>query len=190
MADLFPDMIRPAIASDKWQIQKLLSNFDREAPRQSRRLHYLVLGLLTALGINLVYLLGMKILWTILGLVGLGGGFSLLGIIFSQEWKKFWIIEQQGRVVACGKLCVYATYSVLYNVLVSPDYRGKGMGSALVRHLGQEATKPLYLACFPDRIGFYTRLGFAEMGSAELSPMLRHELGISTRPDIVPLVLR
>jgi N-acetylglutamate synthase-like GNAT family acetyltransferase len=190
MSDLFSGIIRPAIASDRWQIQQLLRNFDREATQRSRQLYYVILGLLTALGLNLILLLGLKVLWTILGLVGLGGTFSLLGIIFSKEWKKFWIIEQQGRVVACGKLCTYATYSVLYNVLVSPEYRGKGMGSALINRVGREATRPLYLACFPDKVGFYTRLGFVEMRSSELSPMLRHELGISTRPDIVPLVLR
>jgi N-acetylglutamate synthase-like GNAT family acetyltransferase len=190
MADSLPSTIRPAIAQDRWQIQTLLGNFDRESPRRSRRLHYVVLALLTALAINLIFLLGLRVLWALLSLVGLGGVFALLSIIFSQEWKKFWIIEHQGRVIACGKLCCYPTYSVLYNVLVSPEYRGKGIGSALVNQLGQTANKPLYLACYPDKIGFYTRLGFVEMRSHDLSPMLRQELGISTRADIVPLVLR
>jgi N-acetylglutamate synthase-like GNAT family acetyltransferase len=190
MADLFPSTIRPALAQDRWQIQTLLSNFDRETPRSSRRLHYLVLGLLTALMINLVLLLGLRVLWMILSLVGLGGALALLGIIFSKEWQKFWIIEQNGRVIACGKLCCYPTYSMLYNVLVAPEYRSKGIGSALVTQLAQTANKPLYLACYPNKVGFYTRLGFVEIRSGDLSPMLRHELGISTRSDIVPLVLR
>ena len=181
---------RPAIASDKWQIQWLLRNFEQESPRRSRRLHYLVLGLLTALGINLSFLLGLNFLLGIAGLASCKTAFSLLKIVFSQEWKKFWIIEQEGRIVACGKICSYDTYSVPCDVLVLPKYRRQGIGSLLVRHLMQHAPKPLYLACFPDKIGFYTQLGFTPMRSADLSLMLRQELGISTRPDVVPLVLR
>ena len=109
---------------------------------------------------------------------------------FSQEWKKSWIIEQEGRIVACGKRCRYGTYSVLYDVMVLPQYRRQGIGSALFQHLSKHASKPLYLACFPDKIGFYTQLGFTLLRSADLSLMLRRELGISTQPDFIPLVLR
>jgi GNAT superfamily N-acetyltransferase len=181
--------IRPAIAHDKWQIQQLLSNFERETPR-SKKLDYFVMGLLLALGINLTLLLGLNFLLGIMSLVGIAGLFFFLSIFYSQEWQKFWIIEQDGRIVACGKLCHYATYSVLYNVLVEPGYRRQGLGSALVQRLGQEATKPLYLACFPDKVGFYTRLGFVQLRSLDLSPMLRYELGLTSRPDSIPLVLR
>jgi hypothetical protein len=79
----FSYIVRPAIAPDKWQIQWLLSNFGREAPWRSRKLHYLVL-----------------------------------------------------------------------------------------------------------EIEFYTQLEATDMRSADLSIMLRHELGISIRPHVVPLVLR
>jgi N-acetylglutamate synthase-like GNAT family acetyltransferase len=182
--------IRPAIAADKWQIQRLLSNFDQETPQQSRRLHYLVLFFLTALGINFFFLLGLKFLLGMAAVAICAITLSLLNVVFSQEWRKFWVIEQKGHIVACGKLCEYVTYSMLYNVLVSPEYRHQGLGTALVKHLTEQATKPLYLACFPHRIGFYTRLGFVQMRSSDLSPMLRHELGISTRPETVPLVLR
>jgi N-acetylglutamate synthase-like GNAT family acetyltransferase len=192
MADLSsPDYtIRPAIAQDKWQIQRLLSYFEADEQPQARWLSYLVLFFLTALGINLIFLMGVRVVVMGAGLVSLILLFSLLNLIFSQEWKKFWVIEQKGRVVACGKLCEYVTYSMMYNVLVLPEYRHQGMGSALVKHLIVHATKPLYLACFPSKIGFYTRLGFVQMRSSDLSPMLRQELGISPRTEIVPLVLR
>jgi N-acetylglutamate synthase-like GNAT family acetyltransferase len=182
--------IRPAIARDKWQIQRLLRNFDQEAPPPTRQLHYLVLFLLTALGVNFFFLLGLKFLIGVAAVAIFALMVSALSVAFSQEWKKFWIIEQKGHIVACGKLCEYVTYSMLYNVLVLPEYRHQGLGTALVRHLSGQATKPLYLACFPSKIGFYTRLGFAQMRSSDLSPMLQHELGISTRAEIVPLVLR
>jgi N-acetylglutamate synthase-like GNAT family acetyltransferase len=178
--------VRPAIAAERWQIQRLLTYFAWESPRRSRRGYYLVLGFLLAIVISLSFLIGLMFL---LG-VGCGIAFSFIKMIFSQEWKKFWIIEQEGRIVACGKLCCYSTYSVLYDVMVLPQYRRQGIGSALVQHLSKHASKPLYLACFPDKIGFYTQLGFMPMGSANLSFVLRHELGISTQPDFVVLVLR
>lgn len=92
--------------------------------------------------------------------------------------------------MACRKLCDYGTYSRLYEVLVLPKCRRRGIRSTLVKHLAQRASKPLYLACFPSKIRLYTQLGFAHGRSPDLSFILRHELGISTRPDIVPLVLR
>jgi hypothetical protein len=128
-------IVRPAIAQDKWHIQRLLGNFDGETPWRSPKLHYWVLGFLTALGINLSFLLGLSFLLEVKFLLGI-------------------------------------------------------LRSALVKHWVQQTTKPLYLACFPDKIGFYTQLGFIQMRSSDLSPLLRHELGIFTRPDIVPLVLR
>ncbi|MCY7282386.1 MAG: hypothetical protein LH679_02885 [Cyanobacteria bacterium CAN_BIN43] len=36
--------VRPAIASEKWQIQQLLTNFAWESPWRSRRSYYWVLG--------------------------------------------------------------------------------------------------------------------------------------------------
>ncbi|NJR40158.1 MAG: GNAT family N-acetyltransferase [Leptolyngbyaceae cyanobacterium CSU_1_4] len=194
--------VRPAIASDRGQIQWLLSNFAWEAPGRSRLskalapaqsptlFHYWGLGFLIAIGISLSSLLGLKFLPAIVGLASCGIAFSFVKIIFSQEWKKFWIIEQEGRIVACGKLCHSDTYSVLYDVIVLSQYRRQGIGSALVKHVIQHASKPLYLACFPDKIGFYTQLGFTPARSSELSFVLRHELGISICPHVVPLVLR
>ncbi|MBW4515146.1 MAG: GNAT family N-acetyltransferase [Timaviella obliquedivisa GSE-PSE-MK23-08B] len=181
---------RPAIASDRWQIQRLLNKFEQEAPWRSRGWHSLTLGFLLVLGISLSFLLGLKFLQGIVGLATCGITFSFIKIVVSQEWKKFWVIEQEGRIVACGKLCRYGTHSVLYDVLVLPQYRRQGMGSALVKHLTQQASKPLYLACCPDKIGFYTQLGFTHTRSSELSFILRYELGISICPDVVPLVLR
>lgn len=119
-----------------------------------------------------------------------GIAFSFIKMIFSQDWKKFWIIDQEERIVACGKLCGYSTYSVVQDVTVLPQYRRQGIGSALVKHLSKHPSKPLYWACLPDKIGFYTQLGFNPARSADLSFMLRHELAISTQPDLLPLVLR
>lgn len=50
------------------------------------------------------------------------------------------------------------------DVAVHRDYEGKGIGSALIHHIIEEAKKAgcykVILSCFDDRIPFYERLGF------------------------------
>src|SRR5947209_7904113 len=50
------------------------------------------------------------------------------------------------------------------DVAVHPAYVGQGIGSALVRHVIEQARKwgcyKLILSCFEDRVAFYERLGF------------------------------
>ncbi len=187
-------MVRPAIARDRWQIHLLLQHFNWEATPgkswTSSWVKYAGLALLALLGFHGLPRLGMDILVPVMGLLCIGGFTFLLSILFSKEWQKFWVIEQAGQIVACAKLCRYPTYSVLYSVVVSPALRQQGMGSGLVYQVSQAATRPLYLACFPVRLGFYTRLGFVRVRSQDLSPMLQYELGLTSQPDIIPLVLR
>lgn len=61
-------------------------------------------------------------------------------------------------------------YPWMAAVFVPPDHRGKGIGSALVRASIDEARyiglERIYLLT-PDRVSFYTRLGWVELEDAE-----------------------
>lgn len=206
MFDPFPlsdgYLLRPALASDRWRIRQLLRTFHREtAPRPSRSvlaLRYSLLGGLIALCVHWLFVLGLplfmaigsQLLASLAVTIGISLLMAVLGFAISTEWTKFWVIEHEGRLVACAKLCQYTQYSVLYDVLVVAQWRGRGLGSALVYHLSQKALKPLYLAAYPDKIGFYARFGFVRADSSELTPIIRHDLGLRSQPATVALVLR
>jgi glucosamine-phosphate N-acetyltransferase len=52
------------------------------------------------------------------------------------------------------------------DVAVHRDFQKQGIGTVLVRHTTQEAAKfgcyKVILSCFPDRVDFYTRLGYRQ----------------------------
>ncbi len=183
--------LRPAKAADKTLIRKLLLRLQQEIMPIDSRLQLVVVGIvlgLVAIGILastpwlfhwlLSLLFVVLLIWLVIFLVLLKG-----------TWVNFWVVEQDGSLVACAKLCQYETYSILYDLFVVPEQRGRGLGSYLVNYLSQQATKPLYLGCLPSTIEFYTRLGFTPVSPKKLPSIIRHELGIPSRFGIVPLVL-
>jgi amino-acid N-acetyltransferase len=105
------------------------------------------------------------------------------------RWSQFWVIECEGRLVACGQLRSFPGAQELGSLVVASAWRGRGLGSYLVKHLIQEATQPLYLECLGSRLAkFYTRFGFVAISSAgapraiawqELPQSLRWKFGIS-----------
>lgn len=93
-----------------------------------------------------------------------------------------WLIEFQGQVVAWGKLTCSQENSYIQSLFVAHALRKRGLGSALVKRLIQEATLPLYVNSLPKRVSFYTRLGFvprrAKLSYGGLIPLVyNNELG-------------
>lgn len=96
------------------------------------------------------------------------------------RWSQFWVIECEGRVVACGQLRSFSKAQELGSLVVAPAWRGRGLGSCLAEHLIQEATQPLYLECLGHRLArFYTRLGFVAIAWQDLPNSLKLKFGIS-----------
>jgi amino-acid N-acetyltransferase len=96
------------------------------------------------------------------------------------RWSQFWAIECEGRVVACGQLRGFSGAQELGSVVVAPDWRDRGLGSLLVKHLIREATEPLYLECLGSKlVQFYTRFGFVPISWQELPQSLKWKFGIS-----------
>jgi predicted GNAT family N-acyltransferase len=62
---------------------------------------------------------------------------------------------------------------------VLPEYRGKGLGEALVKHVLIEVlteNKPIYLHAQERVVGFYEKLGFEIYGSVFIEADIRHFL--------------
>ena len=189
-------VLRPASLPDKPLIKRLLANLEQETRSDNLLASWVSgsvgLGLLGAAGMyaaiapggfrTLLRFLTVPLLLMSVGLV-------LVSLSVQREWNQYWVIETKGYLVACAKLQRHGKYSVLYDLYVVPDWRKQGIGSHLVSHLGQQANKPLYLACLPARLSFYRRLGFAPIAPKKLPTLLQYDLGLSLRPGIIPLVL-
>lgn len=96
------------------------------------------------------------------------------------RWSQFWVIECEGRIVACGQLRSFPEAQELGSLVIARAWRGRGLGSYLVKHLIQEATQPLYLECLGSKLAqFYTRFGFVPVSWQELPPPLKRKFGLS-----------
>jgi amino-acid N-acetyltransferase len=96
------------------------------------------------------------------------------------RWSQFWVIECEGRIVACGQLRSFPEAQELGSLVIARAWRGRGLGSYLVQHLIQEATQPLYLECLGSKLAqFYTRFGFVPISWQELPPPLKRKFGFS-----------
>lgn len=191
--------IRPANRSDQRQLRILLQTFIREQsipiPPSVQVLGWAILGGVIALGLHIILFPAGGLAANIRVLLGVGAivGMGMMSLFFrftvSDDWPQFWVVEHRGRLIGCAKLCRYKNYSTLYNVLIATPWRRQGIGTHLVRRVAQAALKPLYLACRPERIAFYKRLGFEQVSAHTLSAAIYRDLELTVRSDIVPLVL-
>jgi len=96
------------------------------------------------------------------------------------RWERFWLIEFEGKLVACGQLRNFEDAQELGSLIVVKSWQKCGLGTTLAQHLIQQATKPLYLECLGQKLEyFYSRLGFVPISLAELPQSLKFKFGIS-----------
>jgi len=96
------------------------------------------------------------------------------------RWEQFWVIECEGKVVACGQLRSFEQAQELGSIVVAKPWRNQGLGAILSNHLIQEATQPLYLECLGQKLAdFYARLGFVPVSWQALQQSLKFKFGVS-----------
>lgn len=107
------------------------------------------------------------------------------------RWSQFWIIECQQQVVACGQLRTFSEAQELGSLVVTPAWRGQGLGTLLTQHLIQQASKPLYLECMARGVPFYSRFGFQIAAWQDLPRSLKLKFGISKlAATVLPIPVR
>ncbi len=112
---------------------------------------------------------------------------SIRGLVFRAaldptqlRWSQFWLVECQGQIVACGQLREFPGAQELGSLVVARDWRDRGLGTALSRHLIATATQPLYLECVGDRLAqFYQRLGFTPVAWSDLPAALQRKFALT-----------
>lgn len=88
------------------------------------------------------------------------------------DWRRFVVaVDAQGRLAGCGQVKPHrGGLRELASISVRPDLQGQGIGSAVVRHLLELHTPPLYLTCVESRVPFYRRFGFRVLAPPEMPP--------------------
>ena len=67
-----------------------------------------------------------------------------------------------GRALTDG-----VTFAAIFDVVLLPEYQGKGIGSRIMEHLAVAAKAPnLILHAVPGKEAFYRKLGFCKMTTA------------------------
>src|SRR5215831_11160133 len=93
---------------------------------------------------------------------------------FSLRWPRFLVAEEQGRIVGVGQVKQHGDGSrELASIAVIPEYRGKGIATALINALLAREPDVLYLTCRRPMEPFYNRFGFVAVGRDEMSPYFR-----------------
>lgn len=101
---------------------------------------------------------------------------------FGLDWRRFTVAETEtGRLVGCVQYKPHRPDIVeLASLVVDPQWRGKGMGKALVTHLQQVHGPPLWLMCAGQTSGFYVPFGFVTITQlGEMPPYFRRIARIS-----------
>jgi amino-acid N-acetyltransferase len=80
------------------------------------------------------------------------------------DWlERFWVAEDQGRVVGVAGMERYRDTGLLRSVAVAPDWRGTGLGRTLVDHVLEEGrtagVRDVYLLTTTAE-HYFPRLGF------------------------------
>jgi ribosomal protein S18 acetylase RimI-like enzyme len=77
------------------------------------------------------------------------------------------VYDNDELIGLCRALCDGEYQAAIYDVVLLPEYHGKGIGKAMVKLLLNRLTVPnIILFAAPDRQGFYRQFGFKRMLTA------------------------
>jgi amino-acid N-acetyltransferase len=89
------------------------------------------------------------------------------------RWRNFMIAEIDGAVVGIGQIRQHRDCQELGSLVVTGDYRRRGVATALVGALEAQAGRPLYLICAHTNQPFYERFGYRVIGYRDTPGALR-----------------
>ncbi len=82
-------------------------------------------------------------------------------------WTHFYVVEENDTIVGCGAIGPYwgsETESSLFNIFVSPEYQGKGIGRKIIETLEQDEyflrAKRVEVPASITAVNFYRKLGY------------------------------
>ncbi|RME43810.1 MAG: GNAT family N-acetyltransferase [Chloroflexi bacterium] len=90
------------------------------------------------------------------------------------------------RIIGCGQMRRYPGAQELGSLVVEPDWRGRGVGAALVRYLLAGTTSDVYLECRAQLASYYQQLGFELVGWTDLPAALKLKFGLGRLLSLLP----
>jgi len=91
------------------------------------------------------------------------------------HWKTFVVARDGDRIVGCGGAEAYKVAALIRSIAVADDYRSRGIGRLLVRHLldrlASRGIREFYLLTTTAET-YFTRRGFKTIERDEVHPQL------------------
>jgi len=77
-------------------------------------------------------------------------------------------VWNEGELIGAGRAITDGVrYSVIFDVVLLPEYQGRGIGKQIMCFLAERSKTPsILLYAVPEREGFYTKLGYRKMKTA------------------------
>jgi len=86
------------------------------------------------------------------------------------DWKRFVVaVDDRDEMIGCGQLKPHGRDVLeLASIAVYPEHQGKGIGSAIIKHLLKDSPRPLYLMCESANGPLYEKFGFQAIPYEEM----------------------
>lgn len=101
--------------------------------------------------------------------------------------EQWWVIEVNGRFVGFVQVCLAHNFYEVNELHLLPEYRGKGIGSHLLRHIQKDCIargRTLRIGCFKENHrakALYQRLGFMQTRETDTHYILEYPTEIQSR---------
>jgi amino-acid N-acetyltransferase len=88
------------------------------------------------------------------------------------DWRRFWIAcDPNNSVVGVGQIKPHRDGSMeIASLVVTPDWRGRGIARKIIARLIQDSSTPLWLLCRSDLVDFYGKFGFRTVTDLQEMP--------------------
>lgn len=91
------------------------------------------------------------------------------------KWSRFIVaVTGEGEVIGCGQVKPHRDGSCeLASLVVTAEWRGRGVARAIIEHLVNAYSEDLYLMCRSSLGFFYERFGFRTLQETEMPAYFR-----------------
>jgi N-acetylglutamate synthase-like GNAT family acetyltransferase len=86
------------------------------------------------------------------------------------DWRRFIVaVDTQDQILAIGQIKPHGKdIHELASIAVTPEYRGQGLGRAIIEYLLKDSPRPLYLTCQTKLEPLYEKFGFQSISYDEM----------------------